>query len=79
MDEVVDGGAVAVEFVVLHEFVVEVGVEFFGDAEGEFQEWGVLFLGESPSGDSQGAVVSVVPASLLGDSHDRDSRWRYSG
>ena len=74
-----DGGAVALEFVVLHEFVVEVGVEFFGDAEGEFQGWVVLFLGDSSDGDSQGAVVSLVPASLLGQGHYGDSRWRYSG
>ncbi len=69
MDEVVDGGVVALEFVVLHEFVVEVGVEFLSDPEGEFQEWVVLFLGDSPDGDSQGAMVSVVPASLLGQGH----------
>lgn len=60
---------VALEFVVLHEFVVEVGVEFLSDPEGEFQEWVVLFLGDSPDGDSQGAMVSVVPASLLGQGH----------
>ena len=40
----VDGGAVAVEFVVLHEFVVGVGVEFLGDSECKFQGWVVEFL-----------------------------------
>ena len=62
-------GVVALEFVVLHEFVVEVGVEFLGDAERGFQEWVVLFFGDSPNGDSQRAVVSVVPVSLLGQGH----------
>lgn len=69
MDEVVNGGAGAVELVVLHEIVVDVGVEFFGDAECGFQEWVVLFLCDTPNGDSQGAMVSVVPVSLLGQGH----------
>ena len=42
--EAADCWAVAVEFVVLHEFVVEVGVEFLRHPERGFYERVVLFL-----------------------------------
>ena len=69
MDEEADGGAGSFGVVVLHEFVVGVGVEFLGDSEGGLQGWVVEFVGESPDCDFQRAVVFVVPASLLGDGH----------
>ena len=75
MDEEADGWAVAVGFVVLHEFVVEVGVEFLGDSEGGLKERVVEFVRESADRDLQGAVVAVVPASLLGDGRDGVCRW----
>ena len=48
MDEEADGEAVAVGFVVLHGFVMGVGVESLGDSEDGLEE-GVIPLGrESP-------------------------------
>ena len=54
-----DCWVITVEFVVLHELVVEVGVELLCHSECCFQVWIISLIGKSPDRDFQGAVFSV--------------------